>query len=209
LVGRLVQGVEGEPAAGVGDGRLPLPPGGEAAREPLQRAGKLAPQALALEELPVVEGHAVAQAEARHKIVPVQRRRPRQRRQALGADLRLRVAVHTALDEPGVEAVHVHHDVLAGELHPLPVYAQPARGARLLERREGPAQGGPRPGLVVLGPQQPRERVARVAPPRDGQVGDQRYRLARVHLDRNPVVHHARRAEQRYRRPGHDHPDVC
>jgi len=49
------------------------------------------------------------------------------------------------------------------------------------------------------------QRVPRVAPPRHSEVGDERYRLARVHLERNPVVLDARCPQQRYRRPGHDH----
>jgi hypothetical protein len=48
-----------------------------AATEPLQRAGELAAQLFGLEELPVVEGGAVAQGESRQKIVAVQRHRLR------------------------------------------------------------------------------------------------------------------------------------
>jgi hypothetical protein len=71
-VRRLVQGILSKPAPGVRNGLLPLLERAVAMTEPLQRAGQLAAQLFGLEELPVVEGGAVAQGEPRQKIVAVQ-----------------------------------------------------------------------------------------------------------------------------------------
>src|SRR5215212_1708539 len=86
-VGRLVQGVHGQLAPGVGYRRLPLAQRRTTTREPLQSTGQLLAQALGLEKLPVVEGDAVAQAENGHEIVVVQRNSLGQRRQASWAHL--------------------------------------------------------------------------------------------------------------------------
>jgi hypothetical protein len=74
-VRRLVQGVQSQPLPAVRDGLLPLRERAVAVAEPLQRAGQLAAQFFGLEELPVIEGSAVAQGEPRQKIVAVQRHR--------------------------------------------------------------------------------------------------------------------------------------
>src|SRR3712207_1263012 len=58
-----------------------------------------------------------------------------------------------------------------------------------------------RPPRSTLFPYTTLFRSARLAPPGDGKVGEQRYRLARVDLELAAVVLHVRRTEQRYPRP--------
>ncbi len=68
-MGRLVQRIQRQAASGVGDGLLELALGAVAARQPLQGTRQLIAQALGLEELPIVEGGAIAQGEPRHEVV--------------------------------------------------------------------------------------------------------------------------------------------
>ena len=124
-MGRLVQGVHGQPAPGVGYRRLPLAQRSATTREPLQRTSQLLAQALGLEELPVVEGDAVAQAETGHEIVAVQRNGLGQRKQAIWAHLRFRVTVLFALGKEVVKPGYVDPDSVVVEIHALPVGAQP------------------------------------------------------------------------------------
>jgi hypothetical protein len=125
-VRRLVQGIQSHPAACIGNSSLPLFTRAEAEAEPLQRPCQLAAQLLALEELPVVEGGAVAQREPRQEVVAVERHRFGEWVKALGADLALRVAVRPALGQELVEAIHVDPDLVPEEVHALPVGHQPA-----------------------------------------------------------------------------------
>ena len=158
-MGRLVQGVHGQPAPGVGYRRLPLAERPATPRKPLQRTSQLLTQALRLEELPVVEGDAVAQAETGHEIVPVQRNGLRQRRQAIWAYLRYGVTVPLALGEEAVKPGYVDPDSVVVESHAFPVGAQPTLRTGLAQRREGPTQGGAGATLVVLGPEQAGESI--------------------------------------------------
>src|SRR5258706_14727725 len=127
-VRRLVQRVERQPTARISDRRLELALSTVAAHKPLQRAGQVAAQPLGLEELPLVEVRAVAQAEAGHKVVVVQRRRLGQRVQAARADLGGRVVVRAASRQSARELVYVdperlaaaQADRLAVDLQPFP-----------------------------------------------------------------------------------------
>src|SRR4051794_3820907 len=78
-----------------------------AAGEALERAGSLAPKGLALEQLPVVEGWAVAQTEARHELAAVQPGGGDERLQAGRAHIMRRVTVCLRLGEVAIELVHI------------------------------------------------------------------------------------------------------
>src|ERR671917_2414624 len=103
-------------------------------------------------------------------------------------DLGLRMAVRPAFCQKFAKAVHVDPHPLPVQFDALPADLQPALRAGPGQRREGPAQGGAGPPLVVLRPEQTRERVAGVAPPGDGQVSEESDRLTRIDLDRLAVV---------------------
>src|SRR5919199_1374060 len=111
------------------------------------------------------------------------------------------MAVRPAFGQKLAKTVHVHPYSLQTDV--LPVDLEPALRAGLTKRRESSPQRGASPSLVVFWPEQTGKRVARVAPPGDGQIGEERDRLARVHLERLAAYLDARRAEQRYRRPRH------
>ena len=196
-----MQDVEGQPSSGVGDGRLPLAERPATAGEPLQRTSQLPAQALGLEELPVVEGDAVAQPETGHEVVTVQLFGLGQQGQAFRAHLGFRVPVRFALRQEVFETDDVDQDRVVVQVHVLPVRAQPTLRAGLPQRREGPAQGGAGAALAVLGPEQAGECVPSMSSARDGQVGGQRDRLPGVDLDRHAVALDARRTEQQYPRP--------
>jgi hypothetical protein len=109
-----------------------------------------------------------------------------------------------ALREEFVKAGYVDPHSVTGEVHALPVYVQPTLRTRLPQRREGSTQGGAGAALVVLRPEQTRERVSGMALSGYGQVGGEGYGLSRVDLDRHTFMLDARRTEQRYRRSEHD-----
>src|SRR3712207_1252770 len=98
------------------------------------------------------------------------------------------MAVPPAFGQKLAEAVHVDPYLAQVQVHALAVDLQPTLRASPAERREGSAQGGAGAGLVVFGPEQPRQRVACVAPAGDGQVGDERDGFSRVYLDRLAAV---------------------
>ncbi len=195
-----MQDVEDQPSPGVCHCLLPLTQRPATAREPLERARQLPPQALGLEKLPVVEGDAVAQPETGHEVVAVKLNGLGQQRHAFGTYLRFPVPVRLALCQEVVETDDVYQDRAVVKVHVLSVGDQPPLRAGLAQRREGPAQGGAGATLVVLGPEQSSERVPGVAPPRYGQVGGERDRLPRVDFHEHALVLDARRTEQRNRR---------
>src|SRR5215216_1559479 len=98
---------------------------------------------------------------------------------------------------------YVNPDSIVGEVHTLPVDAQPTLRSGFTQRREGSTQGGTGASLVVLRPEQASERVSGVALLGDGQVGGEGYSFARVDLDRHTVMLDSRRTEQSYRRSEH------
>ncbi len=67
---------------------------------------------------------------------------------------------------------------------------------RAMQDREGAAQRGTRAGLIVLAPEQRGERVVAVALPREGEIGEERERFARIDLDRRAIAFEARRTEE-------------
>src|SRR5215216_115832 len=81
---------------------------------------------------------------------------------------------------------YVNPDSIVGEVHTLPVDAQPTLRTGFTQRREGSTQRGS--GVALLG---------------DGQVGGEGYSFARVDLDRHTVMLDSRRTEQSYRRSEH------
>ena len=147
--------------------------------QPLQRQLQLAPQLGPGRPLPVVEGGAVAQAEAGQQVAPVQRHR-------LGqvGDRAWAVAGrgHQPPEPPGV-----HRVGLQLQPHRRPVGDQPAAVQRRSQHRQRAPQR--RPSAVGIGvrPQQVDQQVARVAAAAHRQVRQQRRGLARVHPKRRAV----------------------
>ena len=196
-VGRLVQRVEGQPAAGGVDRVVPVVLADLGRGQPLQRPRELAPQPFGLEVLPVVEAGAVAQAEPGQEVAPVQPGRRGQRGHTGRAGVLGRVAVVAAAGQQRLEIGHVQPEAGPGEPDGGPVRGQPPRPDGLVQGRQGAPQRPPGVLGVVVGPEQPGHGVAAVPLGVHGQVGQQRDRLAGVDLDRRPVPLHPRRPQQR------------
>ena len=183
-MGRLVQRVEREPAAGVLDRAHVAPARAEPLGEPIEDRPELARERPRLERLPVVERSAVAEPEAGEEDAAVQRRGLLE----LGEVSRRR--------EPP-ELVDVEQDAVPLERDRVARDGEPAAAERRAQRRERPAQRRARAVGRVLGPEELGERVAAVAAPLDREVGEQRGRLARVDRERHTVAERLRRAEER------------
>ena len=178
-VGGLVQRIEGEAAAGVGDGV-----GGPAARlervhEPVERPLELRPQLSGRIPLPVVEADAVAQPEPGQKVVAVKgggRRQPVHGRRPVpgGCDQR---------PEPGdVHRVglHLEHDGRPADRDPTPSERRSQSRQRAPER--GPAAVG-----IRVGPEQVDQELPRLRAAGHREVGEDGHRLARVDVQRLAV----------------------
>ncbi len=196
-VGRLVQRVQGQPAAGGVDRVVPAALADLGRGQPLQRPRELPPQPFGLEVLPVVEAGAVAQAEPGQEVAPVQPGRLGERVQAGRAGVVGRVAVVPAAGQQLLEAGHVQPEARLGEPEGGPVGGQPPRPDGLVQGGQGAPQRPPGVLGVVVGPEQPGHRVAAVPFGVDGQVGQHGDRLAGVDLDRRPVALDPRRPQQR------------
>ena len=81
-----------------------------------------------------------------------------------------------------------------GDLIPLGVHPALAEGR--VEIHERPAQPGTGALAVRIGPEQRRQRLAAVRLARDGQIGQQRQRLAPLDRDRHAIALDARGTEE-------------
>ena len=132
-VGRLVQRVEGQPAAGGVDRVVPAVLADLGRGQPLQGPRELAAQPFGLEVLPVVEAGAVAEAEPGQEVAPVQPGRLGQRGQAGRAGVGGRVAVVPAAGHQLLEPRHVQPEARLGEPDGGPVRGQPPGPDGLVE----------------------------------------------------------------------------
>jgi hypothetical protein len=183
----LVQRVERQPPASVGDGVVGpaarLERRDEAVERPLQ-LGAQHPRSVAL---PVVEADAVAQAEARQEVVAVKRHRGRERlhrRRPLSGR-------GGQVAEPG----DVHDARLGVEGHGGAGDGHPAPSERRAQGRERAPQRGPPAVGIRVGPQQVDEQLPRLRAPGHRQIGEQRHGLARVDPQRCAVHLDPRRPE--------------
>ena len=106
---------------------------------------------------------------------------------------RFEIAELVARREP-VELVDIELPAL--ERDGVPRDGDPAAAERRAQRRERPAQRRARAIGRVVGPQELRERVAIVDAALDGEIREQRRRLARVHRERDAVGKHDRWPEE-------------
>ena len=173
-VRRLVEGVELQPPARMGERARPLD-------EPAQHAGQLAPQRVGLAALPVLEGRRVAQSEALEEVAA----------EDVGRGLQL------AGGGQRTEARHVDLDGRS-ERHAVARRLESLGADRRAHGRERAPQGAARVLGVTLRPQQLGEHVARAGPAAEGQIGEQGDRLAGVERDRPALARHARRPEQHH-----------
>jgi hypothetical protein len=170
-----------------------------AAHQPLQGIGQLLAQALALKELPVVELHAVGQAEPLQEIAPVQGHRFLQG-----------VQVVRAGPQQAPKALHVQPQPGLGiQAHALPIHEQPFFAQGLAQRREVAAQAGAGAARLQLRPEQGDQRLPRVAltpgvHPAHGQVGEQGNVLVSVKVEGRAIALDARGAEERQLEFGHE-----
>ncbi len=104
---RFVQGIQRQPAPGVGDGRLVRPLGTVTAHQSLQGGGQFLAQALGLKELPLVEVGAIAQAEAGQEVSPIKFDCLSQGSQTLGTHVGLWMIVLPAGPQQTEELIHV------------------------------------------------------------------------------------------------------
>jgi hypothetical protein len=115
-----------------------------------------------------------------------------------GTGLLRPVAVPVAGGHQVVEAADVQIQPRRLQLEPGAVRADAGGVAEgVVERGERAAQGGPRVGVVGVGPQQGGELLATVGPVAARQVGEQCDRLAGVDPQRRASDLDARRSEQR------------
>ena len=192
-VGGLLQRVQAQAPARVPDGRREAARLREPLDEAVERGGQLAAQRIGLERLPVVEVRAVAQREAREEVVAVD-----------GDGLLQRLGGGPRIGDARAEAVEVDVDRRAAEQgDPLPRGLQRLVADRSPQRRQGAPQRPAGVALVVLGPQQRRERVARAGAAGQRQVGQEGDGLARVDLDGPPVDLDLRRPQEGDGQRGH------
>ena len=188
-VGGLIEWIESQPAARMGYRLVEAAGGGERGDEPIERRGELAAQLGGHQPLPAVELDAIAQREAGEQIVAMQRDRARER-----SDL---VRSAHGCREECPEARDVDVGIRGSERDGRPVDAQPVSPHRRLQRRQRPAECGPRPVVVVLGPEEPGQTVAAVGVAGDREEGKQRDRLACVDAQRRAIDLDARSAQER------------
>ena len=196
-VGRLVERIEREPAPRTRDRLRRVARGSEGAREPVEHRGELPVHLVARELLPVVERGAVAEAEAGEERAAVERGGLLERLEAAGAGLVRGVPVALRRRDEPTQLVDVEPDPRPRERDRVPPDLDEPGAERRLERRERPAEGGTRAVGVGLRPEQPGERVASRGAPGEGEVGEQRGRLARVDVERPAVDLDQRWAEKR------------
>ena len=180
---RLVQRIERQPPLAVGDRLVRAAGLGQGAHQPVERDLELPAQRRRRRPLPVVEGHAVAQAEARQQVAPVQHHGRGQRAN------RRRAAARRS--DQRSEPADVDRIVLQLEADSSPSGVEPPAAQRRAQRRERPPQRGPPPVRLRVRPQQVDQQVAPVDAPGHGKVCEQRGRLSRVHtqglaVDRDP-----------------------
>ena len=111
-VGRLVHGINRQPAPAAGYSHLGHSLGTMATRQSLERAAQFSAEALALERLPVVECGAVTQRETGHKVVAIQGSCLLQRGKAGQTHLARWVAVCSARGQKATKSVHVEPEVI-------------------------------------------------------------------------------------------------
>src|ERR1051326_6512397 len=128
-VGRFVETIKRQPAAGGGDSIVELAQRAIPCHEPLKRAREIAAQTFCLEELPVVKIRAVAQAEAEEKIVAIECYRFGERAYARWANFRWGVTMGPALRQIRGEGLDIQPQVgtrMQAEL--LALWVQPGPG---------------------------------------------------------------------------------
>src|SRR5262245_29927266 len=92
-MGRLMQRIEGQPAASEGDGGFIIALSRIKSAEPRQSTGQALAQTLSLEKLPFIKGRAIRQVEATQKIIAVNGSGGSQGFQAQGTNFSGRVAM--------------------------------------------------------------------------------------------------------------------
>ena len=125
-----------------------------------QCAGQLVAQPFGLEKLPLVEGGAIAQAEAGQEVVPIELDSSIERLQAARADVGQGMAVSSATGQGLPKCCHVHL-VVRGKRQAdgLSIHFQlDADGA--FQTGQRPAQRGACVALIGVGVEQRRQRVA-------------------------------------------------
>jgi len=167
-----VEGVEGDPAAGAGQGGLPLCPGGAGLGGCLQPFGQVTAQGQALLGLPVFEGRTVFEVEAFQEIG------------GIGGEGGQRFDSGTGSGEGILEGIHIQPE--GGRLAQgdrLTPGQQQAAGWSGVQGGQHPAQVGLGVGGVIFGPQQGFEGGAGAGFAGEAQVDEQGESLARFQLD--------------------------
>ena len=153
-------------------------------------------QPVGLEELPVVEAWAIAQAEPGHEVVAVERHRIGQWGDTVRAYLRRRVAVRPAFGHAFGEALQVEPARrLSAETDSLAIDIEPGAAQRFVEGGKCAPQRAARARLIMFRPQQRGQRITAMSLACRGKVGEQRDRFAGIDLDRRAVALDPWRAE--------------
>ena len=174
-VGGFAEGVEAQPAAGLTERGIPLPPDGQALGQLFQHVGQREAQGLGLHGLPGVEFDRIGQSESGQEVVAVEAGRLVQGDQAVIAERLGCRMVGRRRGEQRPEA----HDIggqprLAAQEQLIAFGRQPMRAEAAVQVGQHAAQYGAAAFLVEVGPEKGRQGIAAVRLPRHGQIGEQR-----------------------------------
>ncbi len=188
-VGGLVEPVESQPALRVPDGITPGVAGDAVVGKQGQQRSGFPVQVLALGGQPKVKVRAIARRQMDQQIIGIERDRSHRHPPARRAEPITRMVVTAYLLDGSTELVHVDPAIGAGaQGHQIAVTVQPLASIsaqHLAQPVKTTAQVGACVGAV--GPQQQRQRAARVRAAVHRQVGKQRDHLAAIQCDRNAI----------------------
>ena len=203
-VSRFVEGVEGEPALGVGDGVLEVSLANIAGYELLQGFAEVTAEVFRLLELPVVELRAIAEGEAGEEVALVEPDGGAKGSYAVRAGIGGGMSVGAA----GVQMMSKNGDVTPEGLvwlegNSLALCVEPSSGEGFVEWGECAAERGTGVGGVSVRPEKGGEGVPAVGLPCNDEVGDERGGFARVDVDGDTVEFNAGWSEEEEVKLGH------
>ncbi len=182
-MGGFVQGVEGEPTAGMFNRRFVFFAVGFGGDDAFEHGGELFAEGFGLEELPFVKAGTVAQGKAVEKVAAIE----------------FAGAVQGGVIRPGGEGakfqdVHIH--LVRRESDGLAFNFQHVLAERGVERGEGAAERGTGAGRIGVGIKEGCQLVALVCGAGQDEVGSERNGFAGVEGKRSAVFFEPRRAEK-------------
>ena len=198
-VGRLVQGVQCQPAAGIGDCQVELPPSrlGVDMGQLVQHRRQFALQRLALQKLPGVELRRIRQREAGQEVAAIDVGGQRQGLDAAITQMGRGMVVRGGRSEQAAKLGDVHVQTRLLRQCELAIRAiQPLLSQRVVQRVERMAEIGSHAFVAQFRPEQSSQHIATVRLLRHGKIDEKANGLAPGHMDRCAVAFDMRRAEE-------------